>query len=101
MTFFFSSYISNIEPNDCIEVLSHMSLIKYTKRIEKLHRLIKLGKSGNPNEFSRKMNFSKRNLLDNLRELKEMGAPIKYSKTEDKYYYLYNWEPFAGILIKD
>jgi len=74
-----------------------MSFIKYFKRFEHIHRLIKTNNTGNCDEFANKVGLSRRQLLDNLKEFKKMGAPVKFSKTNDFYYYSTNWEPFADL----
>ncbi len=71
------------------------------KRVNYMHWLLATGKSGNCEEFADKMGLSRRQLLDNLRDFKQMGAPIKYSKTEKKYYYGYNWVPFTDIHVNN
>jgi predicted DNA-binding transcriptional regulator YafY len=78
-----------------------MSLLKYLHRFERMHWLIKHNTTGCCNDFARKMSLSKRQLLENISELKEMGAPIRYSHTSSTYYYEYDWQPFGRIAAKD
>jgi hypothetical protein len=78
-----------------------MSFIKYFKRFELMHWLIKTNNTGNPDEFASKMGLSRRQLLDNLKEFKSLGAPIKFSKIEDTYYYSRIWEPFGDLSLNN
>ncbi len=77
-----------------------MSLIKYLKRFEYMHRLIRTNSTGNVEEFSRKLGISKRQLFENLKDFKSLGAPIKYSRDIECYYYSCTWEPFNDLKIK-
>lgn len=76
-----------------------MSLLKYIRRFEYMHWLIKTGNSGSCDEFAVKLGLSRRQLLDNLKDFKELGAPIKYSKVDGNYYYCCTWEPFLDFPV--
>ncbi|PCJ00495.1 MAG: hypothetical protein COB15_03005 [Flavobacteriales bacterium] len=43
--------------------------------------------TGTPDEFATKFGFSIRQLFNFLKELKEIGVPVKYSKLKESYYY--------------
>jgi hypothetical protein len=77
-----------------------MSILKYFYRVERMHRLIKASATGSCDEFAAKMGLSKRQLLENVSELKEMGAPIKFSVIKNSYYYGFDWNPFSSKLEK-
>ena len=77
-----------------------MSLLKYLQRFERMHWLIQHSATGCCDEFARKMGLSRRQLLENISELKAMGAPIKYSHTSSTYYYEHDWQPFNRITSK-
>jgi biotin operon repressor len=62
-----------------------MSILKYFYRVERMHRLIKASATGSCDEFAAKMGLSKRQLLENVSELREMGAPIKFSVIKNSY----------------
>jgi predicted DNA-binding transcriptional regulator YafY len=65
-----------------------MSLLKYIDRLKRMDDLIHRRATGTPDEFATKLNISKSTLMINLKELKEMGAEIKYNATEQTYYYI-------------
>jgi len=77
-----------------------MSILKYIRRVERLHWFIKQQATGCTDEFADKMGYSKRQLLEDLRELKTIGAPIKFSSTRNTYYYEFGWTPLADGLSK-
>lgn len=58
-----------------------------------LHRLIRLDhfihykSTGSPTDFAKKIGISERSLYDYLKILKEMGAPVRFSRGRRTYYY--------------
>jgi predicted DNA-binding transcriptional regulator YafY len=64
-----------------------MSLLKYLERLKRIDDLIRRKVTGSPNEFAIKLEISRSQLLNDLKELKELGAPISYSSTYRSYYY--------------
>lgn len=75
-----------------------MSILKYFKRIERMHALIKKSSTGCSEEFARKMGLSRRQLLEDISELKSIGAPIKFSSGRNSYIYETDWNPFVNKL---
>ena len=59
-----------------------------------LHRLIRLDhliahkSTGTPADCANKIGISERSLYDYLRILKDMGAPVKFSRDRRTYYYV-------------
>lgn len=49
--------------------------------------LIRRKATGNPDQFCRKVNLSRRALMGYLQAMKFLGFPIKYDKTGERYYY--------------
>lgn len=64
-----------------------MPLTKYLAVVERMHELIRRKSTGSPNEFAQKMNLSRSMLMNYLKEMKEMGAPVCYSYDRCSYYY--------------
>jgi biotin operon repressor len=77
-----------------------MSILKYFSRVERMHRLIKNASTGSCEEFANKMGLSRRQLLENISELKEMGGPITFSAVKNSYHYDFDWDPFSSRLQK-
>ena len=65
-----------------------MSLNKHLQRLERIHSIIKFKRSGKPEAFARRMGISRSLLLQTLRDLRAMGAPIYYDMERDCYAYL-------------
>ena len=82
-----------------------MNTFKQLEEIREAHRIIKNGNSGNSIEFSRKLYVSERKFFKILKELKGMGAPVKYDKFLKKYYYDGPFDLIVSfsicVLIKD
>ena len=64
-----------------------MPLQKYVERLERLHLLIKRKGTGPVDELAHKIELSRRQTLEYISEMKEMGAPIRYCKYRQTYYY--------------
>jgi len=56
-------------------------------RLIRLDYLIALKSTGTPADCAAKIGISERSLYDYLKILKEMGAPIKFSRNRGTYYY--------------
>lgn len=56
-------------------------------RLERLDYLIRSRATGTPQELAERLEISERRLYDILNEMRDLGAPIKYSKTLRTYYY--------------
>ena len=64
-----------------------MPLQKYVDRLERLHLLIKRKGTGTVDELADKIQLSRRQTLEYISDMKEMGAPICYCKYRRTYYY--------------
>jgi biotin operon repressor len=64
-----------------------MPIQKYLQKITHLHTLIQRKGTGCQKDFAKKVNLSRSMLNEYLKEMKEMGFPICYSKQRSSYYY--------------
>jgi predicted DNA-binding transcriptional regulator YafY len=64
-----------------------MAFLKYFNRLKHLDDLINRKATGSPDELAKKMNLSRSVLMEYLRDMKELGFPIKFSKHRNCYYY--------------
>jgi hypothetical protein len=64
-----------------------MSLLKYIDRLKRMDDLIRRKATGNAEEFARKLNVSPSQLFQELKEMKELGAPVEYSHNRKSYCY--------------
>ncbi|HTI89774.1 MAG TPA: HTH domain-containing protein [Puia sp.] len=60
---------------------------QYLSLLLQLDQFIRTKGTGSPPEFARKMGISERSLYEYLKVLKELGAPIKFSRQDHSYYY--------------
>lgn len=64
-----------------------MSFIKYVERFKRMHLLIKLKATGTSSEFAEKIGISRSILMENIKEMKELGAPIVFCRKRNSYLY--------------
>ena|SRR5882762_10429567 len=64
-----------------------MSLLKYIDRLKRMDDLIRMKATGCANDFAHKLGISQSQLFQDLKEMKELGAPIQYCPTRKSYFY--------------
>ncbi len=64
-----------------------MALLRYIKRMQFIDFLIRRKATGNLENFASKNRQSKSSLMEVLKEMKEIGFPIKYNKSIGSYFY--------------
>jgi len=64
-----------------------MSVSKYLTRINILHELIRLESTGTPQLLAGRLGISERSLYGYLQTMRDLGAPIEYSKIKETYFY--------------
>ncbi|MBP3943801.1 hypothetical protein J5U18_09520 [Sphingobacteriaceae bacterium WQ 2009] len=64
-----------------------MKLYFYIDRINLINKLISSAKTGTQQEFAKRLNISISRLARIIEYLKEEGAPIKFDRTKNTYYY--------------
>ncbi len=77
-----------------------MAILRQIKRLQYIDYVIRKKATGSPEAFARKNRLSKRGLAIILREMKEMGFPIKYSKQQNTYYYEEEGEMVKCLFVK-
>ncbi len=68
-----------------------MAILKYLNRLELINRKIKSKSTGKPADFSSLIGYSKSMLYEDLKDLREMGAEIGYSRYRNSFYYMNNF----------
>ncbi len=69
-----------------------MKAIEQLERLKKIDKLIQNQKTGKPEEFSAKLGICQSHLFNLIEDLKIMGAPIRYSRIRQTYYYASDFE---------
>lgn len=73
-----------------------MNFIDNKEKLERLDQLIRLKSTGSLDELAKKFNTSKRTICRTIKDLKEIGCPIYFSKEFNSYCYKYS----GKLLIK-
>lgn len=61
--------------------------MNFLSRIERIDELIRKGGTGNAEALARRLNVSKRTVFNDLKWMREKGAPIFYSRPYNGYRY--------------
>jgi bacteriocin-like protein len=78
-----------------------MSFIKYFDRFRHLDSLIRLKATGDIKSLEKKLGLSRSTTLEYIKEMREMGFPIKYSKSRTSYYYEEEGKMVDHLFIKE
>jgi DNA-binding transcriptional regulator GbsR (MarR family) len=78
-----------------------MSLLKSINRLQRLHYFIKNEATGTSEEFSKKLGISRSMLMENLREMKDLGAAICFCPHRRTYFYSSEFDLFIGNASKE
>jgi len=68
-----------------------MILFKQIELLQRIHQLIELSSTGSPEQFAKYLGISESRLYRIIEEMKDLGAPVDYSRQYGTYYYT---EPF-------
>jgi hypothetical protein len=75
-----------------------MSLLKSIERLQRLDYFIRKEATGSSAEFAKKLGICRSMLMENLGEMKELGAQLNYCPRRRSYVYL---NEFTLIIGKD
>lgn len=64
-----------------------MKLYLYIDRINLINKLISKAKTGSQEEFAKRLNISVSRLARIIEYMKDQGAPIKFDRISNTYYY--------------
>jgi predicted DNA-binding transcriptional regulator YafY len=64
-----------------------MSLLKSIERLKRMDYFIRMEATGTSDEFAEKIGISRSTIMENLREMKELGAKLNYCHRRRSYYY--------------
>ena len=74
-----------------------MKIENYMNRIKQIDGLIRTGCTGSPGELAEKVGLSESMIYNYINYMRDVGAPIAYSKKQKTYYYLYRVEFSYGF----
>jgi predicted DNA-binding transcriptional regulator YafY len=75
-----------------------MKFLEEIDRLQRLHRLIRLKATGTPSQLASRLQVSERTVYNEVETLRALGAPIKYCKVRQSYFYAYDIELMLGIV---
>lgn len=75
------------------------SYLESLERIIRIHKMIQLEATGNPDEFACKLGVTKRHMYNILEEFKDYGADIKYRRENSSFCYENDFEISIKIKI--
>lgn len=64
-----------------------MSLLKYVERLKRMDDLIRRKATGSSQEFASKLGVSQSQLFQDLKEMRELGAPVSFCNSRRSYVY--------------
>ena len=77
-----------------------MELINEIHRLNTLHQLIKMCKTGSPDELAQRLHVSKRHLYNVLDNLRALGTKIDYSRSDYTFYYTNSFELNLNLQVE-
>jgi biotin operon repressor len=78
-----------------------MSLLKSIDRLKRIDTMIRQQATGTSDEFARKLGISRSMLMENLREMKDLGASICFCPHRRTYFYTTEFGLLIGNISKD
>ncbi|MFO0266599.1 MAG: hypothetical protein ACK51D_06590 [Cyclobacteriaceae bacterium] len=78
-----------------------MSLLKSIERLQRIDYLIRKEATGTSDEFAEKVGICRSMLMENLREMKELGAQIFYCRHRRSYCYVNEFNLLIGDTSKN
>lgn len=69
-----------------------MKALEQLERFKKMNKLIKNETTGKPEYFAAKIGISPSHLYRCIEEIKELGAPINYSRLRETYFYAFEFD---------
>jgi len=73
-----------------------MSLLKSIERLKRMHDLINRESTGHAGEFAAKIGISRSMLMENIGEMKELGAAIEFCPRRRSYRYTQDFRLIIG-----
>lgn len=65
-----------------------MCMIKYIDRFQRMDALIQMRATGTPERFAEKLGIKRSTMFLSLQEMRNLGADIRYSCSQQSYYYV-------------
>lgn len=70
-------------------------------KLRRLDELIRTKGTGAPKQLARRLGISERSLFEYISLMKELGAPIRYSRSTQSYWYEGDGRFFVGFVREE
>jgi len=77
-----------------------MKTIQQLERLRKIHQLIQKRNTGSPNELAQRLKISRRQLYNMIEYLKEIEAPLIFSRKNNTFYYEYEFDLLINVNVQ-
>lgn len=77
-----------------------MKTLKQLERLRKVHKFIQQENTGTPNEFAANLGISRRQLYNIIEYLKEIDAPVLFSRKANTFYYKYDFKLLVNVSVQ-
>ena len=77
-----------------------MKTIQQLERLRKIHQLIKKRNTGSPNELANRLKISRRQLYNVIEYLKEIEAPLIFSRKNNTFYYEHEFDLLINVNVQ-
>lgn len=74
--------------------------IKQIERLRRLHHFIKTRQTGSPKELAERLHISERQVYNMIDYLKDIGAKIKFSRSEQTYFYENDFDILINVSVE-
>ena len=64
-----------------------MDFLNQISRIERIDKQVRLKTTGKPSALAKSLKISVSQIYEVLKLMKKLGAPVKFSKADKRYYY--------------
>jgi len=78
-----------------------MSLLKSIERLKRIDYFLKKESTGPSEEFAEKIGISRSMLMENLREMRDLGAKLDYCPSRRSYVYMNDFTLIIGCSMKN
>jgi len=78
-----------------------MSLLKSIERLKRIDYFLEKECTGTSGEFAKKIGISRSMLMENLREMKDLGARLDYCPRRRSYVYMNDFSLIIGCGMKN
>jgi transcriptional antiterminator len=77
-----------------------MKTLQQLEKLKQIHKLIQGQNTGSPDELANKLRISRRQLYSIIEYLKEIEAPLSFSRKQNTYYYSSDFDLQVNVKVQ-